>query len=189
MGYVAVNWWFLMGFNDTNPGQAVRGGEEETLSFSARLITQGRYAAAFKLLLPLRSAETALPPDLCPSLYVNYALCLIAAEEHAQAVTELEKALEAQKRLVPAGLSPGPAVVSAEHTATWQKLRNAEMLNGACIRPFLPGYPRKFPREAREDIIATLIGVCERYGMEEKARTLRAALAGPEFEEYKRRRR
>ena len=178
-----------MGFNEKNPGQDARGGEEESLSFSALLIGQGRYAAAFKLLLPLRSAEAALPPDLRPSLYLNYALCLIAAGEYAQAVTELEKALEARKHLVPAGLPPGLAGVPAEHRAAWQKLRGAEMLNDACIRPFLPEYPRKFPREAGEDIIAALINACERCGMTEKARTLRAALAGPEFEEYKRRRR
>jgi hypothetical protein len=176
-----------MGFNDTNPAQDVRGGAEETLSFSAGLITQSQYAAAFKLLLPLRSAEAALPPDLRPSLYVNCALCLIAAEEHTQAVTELEKALEAQKRLGPAGFLPGPAGVPAEHTATWQRLRGAEVADG--IRPFPPGYPRRFPREAREDIIAALIGAYERCGMAEKARTLCAALAGPEFEDYKRRRR
>ena len=182
-----------MAFNEKNPGQTVRGGEEEILSFSALLINQGRYAAAFKLLLPLRSAEAALPPDLRPSLYLNYALCLVAAEEHTEAVTELEKALEAQKRLAPAGLPPGLAGVPAEHRAAWQKLRGAELIGAAGladhIRPFPPAYPRKFPREAREDIIAALINACERCGMTEKARTLCAALAGPEFEEYKRRRR
>ena len=176
-----------MGFNDKNPARAVRGGEEETLAFSAGLINQGRYAAAFKLLLPLRSAEGSLPPDLRPSLCFNFALCLIAAEEHAEAVTELEKALEALKCFVPSGFPPGPAAVSAEHTAVWQKLRGAEVSDG--IRPFSPEYPRRFPREAKEDIIAALIGVCERCGMAEKARILYAALAGPEFEEYKKRRR
>ena len=178
-----------MAFNDKNPARAVRGGEEETLSFSAGLINQGRYAAAFKLLLPLRSAEASMPPDLRPSLCFNFALCLIAAGEHAEAITELEKAMDAQKRLVPSGFPPGPAAVSAEHTAVWQKLRGAETLSGVCIRPFLPAYPRRFPREAREDIIAALIGACERCGMAEKARALCTALAGPEFEEYRRRRR
>jgi hypothetical protein len=190
-----------MGFNDKN--SLPDCGAAEAVSFSASLIDQGRYAEAFKLLVPLRSAENSLPPDLRPSLYLNFALCLMAAEQYTGAAEELEKALGALKRLVPAGGSrpagPGPIpatssgtagfpsvapAVPPEHTGVWQKLRGNEL--AGAIRPFRPGYPIRFPREAREDITIALIGVCERCGLTEKAKTLRAALTGPEFEEYKR---
>ncbi|MDR1098998.1 MAG: hypothetical protein LBL28_00805 [Treponema sp.] len=192
-----------MGFNDKNSLSPDRNGA--AVSFSAGLIDQGRYAEAFKLLAPLGSAENSLPPELRPSLYFNLALCLMAAEQYTGAAAELEKALEALKRLAPAGgFRPagagfGPAAsaktaglpsaapaVPPEHTEVWRKLRGAE-LEGAA-RPFRPDYPASFPREAREDITVALIGVCERCGLEEKAKTLRAALTGPEFEEYKRQR-
>jgi hypothetical protein len=188
-----------MGFNDKNPLPG--RGAAEAVSFSASLIDQGRYAEAFKLLVPLRSAENSLPPDLRPSLYLNFALCLMAAERHTGAAEELEKALGALKRLAPAGGSRpagpgfGPApgslpsaapAVPPEHTAVWQKLRGAEL--AGAIRPFRPDYPVSFPREALEDITVTLIGACEHCGLTDKAKTLCAALTGPEFEEYKRQR-
>jgi tetratricopeptide (TPR) repeat protein len=194
-----------MGFNDTGSGPLVRGGAAEAVSFSAWLIGQGRYAEAFKLLAPLYSvaaaAESSIPPDLRPSLYFNAALCLIAAEEYTRAAAELEKALESLKRAAPIGglrpPAPGSAAgsgfvaapaVPPEYTAVWQKLRGAEPASGACVMPFRPDYPLSFPREAREDITLTLIGVCERCGLKEKVKSLRAALTGPEFEEYKRQR-
>ncbi|MDR1251688.1 MAG: tetratricopeptide repeat protein [Treponema sp.] len=192
-----------MGFNDKNSLSGSRGGTAEAVSFSASLIDQGRYAEAFKLLASLRSAENSLPPELRPSLYFNLALCLMAAEQHTKAAAELEKALEAIKHLASAGgvrpagagfgavpdSGPLPSAAPAlppEHTEVWQKLRSAEL--AGAVRPFRPDYPGNFPREAREDITVALIGAYERCGLEEKAKTLRSALTGPEFEEYKRQR-
>jgi hypothetical protein len=190
-----------MGFNNTNSGSDTWGGAAEAVSFSAGLINQGRYAEAFKLLVPLRSAENSLSPVLRPSLYFNFALCLMAAERHTEAAAELEKALEALKRLAPAGtVRPAgagfgsgaaglpSAAPPAEHTEVWQKLRSAEPAGGACVRAFRSDYPSGFPREAREDITVALIGVYERCGLGEKAKSLCAALVGPEFEAYKRQR-
>ncbi|MDR1211418.1 MAG: hypothetical protein LBK40_04210 [Spirochaetaceae bacterium] len=191
-----------MGFNDKNSPSGSRGGAAETVSFSASLIDQGRYAEAFKLLAPLRSAENSLPPEPRPSLYLNLALCLMAAEQYAGAAAELEKALEAIKHLAPAGgfrpagagfgAAPGSgtllsvAPVPPEHTELWQKLRGAEL--AGAVRPFRADYPACFPREAREDITVALISAYERCGLTEKAKILRAALTGPEFEEYKQQR-
>jgi hypothetical protein len=175
-----------------------------TISISVKFLAQGRPAEAFKLLASLRSREAAVPPQLLPALYFNFALCL--AEDYPAAVAELEKALESLRRLNPsqasvpppgvgtaAGFAPGTAglvaaVPSPEYTAKWQKLRGDELCGGAYTRPFPADYPLRFPREAREDITAALADACERCGLADKAHSLRAGLSGPEFEAYKKQR-
>jgi hypothetical protein len=174
-----------MGFNDNATSTAVSA--EEAISASARLLDQGRQAEAFKLLAPLRAKDKALPPHVLPALYFNFALCLAAAEDNAAALAEMEKALEALKRqnLSPASAS---AQVPPEYTEKWQKLRSAEFSAGAYNRPFEADYPQRFPREARDEITAMLIDLCERCGLGDRAKTFSAALTGPEYEVYKKQR-
>jgi hypothetical protein len=180
-----------MGFNGSSgpmPGAtAGQNDAEEIISASARLLVQGRQAEAFKLLAPLRAKDAALPPHFLPALYFNFALCLIAAEDDSAALGEMEKALEALKRLNPSPAST-PSRVPLEYTSKWQKLRSAEFSTGAYSQPFEAAYPQRFPREARDEITAVLIDICERCGLDERAKTFCVALTGPEYETYKKQR-
>lgn len=134
-----------------------------------RCLLEGRYAEA-SLLMPVLENTAA------PDVLFNMALVCRRLENEQRAVSFLERALVALRRLSAEGRRSSPV--------TYTRLRAAEIEN-AVFAPMSAEYVRAFPAQVKENILLTLIACYTSLDMPNKADALAVGLTDPIFTEFK----
>jgi tetratricopeptide (TPR) repeat protein len=138
-----------------------------------RCLESGRFAEAFDILSAEKPRDDS--PD-APAVHFNRALCYLEAEDYPFAINSLEKALDCIKKAF-------PRISDQVRTDTHRTLRLLEIKKERYLAPMHVDFPRRFPLEARQDIIMALIHAYQKGGLPEKADKFRALLSGQEFDE------
>ena len=147
--------------------------ENDRWAAAIECLRQGRNAQAFLLLSEPK-------PEKGPAEHFNLGLCYFRAGDFSAAVSCFEKAQQLLKAFsAPQGRS------AAENSETYLKLAAEQIMAKSYLNPMNADFCTLFPKIAEQAVLLCMIGAYQQKGLIEQARRLSSALAGPQFEAYK----